>query len=281
MMLDAESAPSGAVSPETQKILDDLRSEGNTIEGDQPAAAPLQEEAVHEEPVDKATEEIVVDRSHKEPALIPAWEHKVAEKRWLKEREALEAELQELRAKPTEENRAAVRKTADNIRELAEQHGLIIDESQEQFFKALLSRAVPEDVSLKLEALERDRQLSFLEAQFEAEFRKDVAPLLTEKYGELDAEQLVALKRKLHDTAFTETYAKVPLKKVFIAEESEFKIDRPQPKDTIKAAKSGKSRTVEIDFESVDEDAFRRMTPEEIERYTEHQIKREGGHRWR
>jgi hypothetical protein len=139
---------------------------------------------------------------------------------------------------------------------------------------------VPQDVSKKLEALERDRQIAFLEAQYEDEFARDVAPLLQERYG-LDSTQLAGLKSKLHDIAFTDTYAKVPLRKVFLAEESELKLQPNQPRETVKPTKSGKTRSVSIDFDAVDEDTFARMTPDQVEEYSKHQIDKSGGRKWR
>lgn len=296
-----ESQENGSVSPETQEILNQLRSEGHDIEGDRPAEpqeapvspqdAPQSTEAPEPEEVplqvktsDTEANKAHVDRTTKEPALIPAWEHKVAEKRWQKENETLRAELEALKANPTQANQQAVTQSVQNLKGLAQQYGLELDEAQEKFFSALLEHAVPtelRDASKKLEALERDRTISFLEAQYEQEFNQDVVPLLREKYGELDGSTLAELKAKLHNTAFTETYAKVPLRKVFLAEESEFKLTPAEPRSTVQPGKSGKTRSVSVDFDSVDEDAFARMTPEEVERYTQHQINKAGGRRWR
>ena len=271
-----EGAQDTSVSPETQAILDELRKEGHTLEGDT-AEVEVPEPS---QPEPEQTE-VPVDRAPKEPAMIPAWEHKVAEKRWEKEREQLQSDLEALRANPTQANQEAVSNAALNLKELAEQNGLVLDPAQERFFSALLQNVVPQDVTKKLEALEADRQRAFLETQYEQEFSRDVEPLLRERYGDVPASKLAELKAKLHDTAFTETYAKVPLRKVFLAEESEFKLERNEPHHTVQAVKSGKTRATQVDYDKVDEDTFRRMTPDEIEKYTEWQIERSGGRRWR
>lgn len=293
MSNEVESPASDSVSQETQQILAQLRSEGHEIAGDAPVetpeAKPEETPAPKEVPSQEAKPEaetpvVPVDRTPKEPALIPAWEHKVAEKRWQKENETLRAELEALKANPTQANQQAVAQSAENLKELAQQYGLELDESQEKFFSALLSKAVPSDLkdaSKKLEALERERTIAFLENQYETEFNQDVVPLLREKYGELDGNTLAELKAKLHNTAFSETYAKVPLKKVFLAEESEFKLTPNEPRSTVQPGKSGKTRSVSIDFDSVDEETFAKMTPEDIERYTKHQIDKSGGRKWR
>jgi hypothetical protein len=297
MSNEVESPENGSVSPETQAILDQLKAEGHTIEGQEatepteapvsPLNAPEAEETTKEVDVplqekqsDTEANKAPVDRAPREPSLIPAWEHKVAEKRWDKEKSELLSTIEQLKAHPTNANQQAVAQQAGNLRELAQQYGLELDESQEKFFSALLSKAVPQDVSQKLEALERDRQITFLEAQYEDEFNKDVAPLLQERYG-LDSTQLAGLKSKLHDVAFTDTYAKVPLRKVFLAEESEFKLQPNQQHETVKPTKSGKTRSASIDFDEVDEETFARMSPEEVERYSKHQIDKSGGRKWR
>lgn len=291
MEKEVESPENDSVSPETQEILAELRKDGHEIAGDAPQEEPETPEVSEPEQVlsqedepEAETQEVPVDRTPKEPALIPAWEHKVAEKRWQRENEQLKAELEALKANPTPANQQAVAQSAENLRELAQQYGLELDDSQEKFFSALLSKAVPselKDASKKLEALERERTIAFLENQYETEFNQDVVPLLREKYGELDGSTLAELKAKLHNTAFSETYAKVPLKKVFLAEESEFKLTPNEPRSTVQPGKSGKTRSVSVDFDSVDEETFARMSPEDIERYTKHQIDKAGGRKWR
>jgi hypothetical protein len=270
----------GPVSQETEAVLAELRKEGYELEGEAPVETkeePAPEKAEEPEVPSQEEPQEPVDRAPREPALIPAWEHKVAEKRWEKEREQLQSQLEQLRAQPTQPTQEQAR----DLRSLAQQYGLALDESQERFFSALLQQAVPQDVTLKLEALERDRQVAYLESQYEQEFNKDVAPLLRERYGEVAEEKLAELKAKLHDTAFSETYAKVPLRKVFLAEEDTFKLQRMEPQTTVQAVKGGKTRAIHVDYDSVDEETFRRMSPEDVEKYTEHMIAKSGGRAWR
>jgi hypothetical protein len=278
-MDEKNEGTTGPVSPETEAVLAELRKEGFDVDGGAPPVVeePTEEpQAPSQEPPEETKEEYTVNRSQKEPALIPAWEHKVAEKRWEKEREQLQSQIEALSVKPQ-----TTPQEASNLRELAQQYGLVLDESQERFFDALLRKAVPEDVGKKLQALEHDRQVAFLEQQYEQEFAHDVAPLLRERYGEVTEDKLAELKAKLHKTAFTETYAKVPLKKVFLAEQDTFNLERTEPKATVQAGKSGKTRATQVDYDSIDEDAFRRMSPEDVDKYTEYMIQRNGGRRWR
>lgn len=271
---------------ETAELLKSLENEGETAtqEAETPEevvpSQPEQEqqEVVEEQKVEtpEVPETQHVDRVPKEPALMPAWEHKVAQKNWEKEREQLTQELEQLRANPTQQNREQVAQSAGNLREMAQQYGLELDERQEQFFQSLVSQAtaVPEQLIKKLEALEQDGQRAFLETQYDNEFMKDVQPIL----GEIPANQVTELKQKLHDLAFSEQYAKVPLKKVFLAEQETLKVTPAQHKVSMDTTKQGKSRTVVTDYSNLTEDDVEKLSPEEFEKYAD---SLEGKNKWR
>lgn len=264
---------------ETAELLKSLENEGETVENaETPAEEPVVETQEASEVPSQEQEEVYVpvDRVPKEPALMPAWEHKVAQKNWEKEREQLTQELEALRANPTQQNREQVMQSAGNLREMASQYGLELDERQERFFQSLVSQAtaVPEQLTKKLEALEQDRQIAYLETQYENEFLKDVAPLL----AEVPTEQQAELKRKLHDLAFSEAYAKVPLKKVFLAEQDTFNVAPTRHKVSMDTTKQGKSRTVVTDYSNLSEDDVAKLSPEEFEKYADNL---EGKSKWR
>lgn len=269
------------VDAETLALLKDLEAEGETVETTE---TPIEEPTVEKqeaevlskesEPVHEVTAPI--DRAPKEPSLIPAWQHKVAEKNWEKEREQLTRELEELKQNPTQQNRQNVAQSVGNLREMAQEYGLELDERQERFFQTLVSQAtaVPEQLTKKLEALEQDRQIAYLETQYENEFLKDVAPML----AEVPASQQAELKRKLHDLAFSEQYAKVPLKKVFLAEQDTFNVIPTRHKVSMDTTKQGKSRTVVTDYSNLSEADVENLSPEEFERYAD---SLEGKSKWR
>jgi hypothetical protein len=212
-----------------------------------------------------------VDRVPKEPSLVPAWQVKIAEKKWEKEREQLTQELEAMRANPTPANRENVAQTARNVREMAQQFGLELDDRQEQFFQTLVSnKGVPEHLTRELEALKQDRQIAYLETQYENEFLKDVAPLVPET-------QHAELRQKLHDLAFSEQYAKVPLKKVFLAEQDTLNVPT-QRKVSMDTTKQGKSRTVLTDYSNLSEADVEKLSPEEFEKYAD---SLEGKSKWR
>jgi hypothetical protein len=265
---------------ETAQLLKDLQEEGETVETTKEEVetetpevlsqeVETKEEAVEVEP---EVETQPVDRVPKEPSLMPAWEHKVAQKKWEQEREQLTQELEAMKANPTPANRENVAQTARNVREMAQQFGLELDDRQEQFFQTLVSNtAVPEHLTRELEALKQDRQIAYLETQYENEFLKDVAPLVPET-------QHAELRQKLHDLAFSEQYAKVPLKKVFLAEQDTLNVIPSQRKVSMDTTKQGKSRTVLTDYSNLSEADVEKLSPEEFEKYAD---SLEGKSKWR
>lgn len=268
---------------ETAQLLKDLQEEGETVEAtaetetpEVPSQEEQNEEVVETEVETPEVETQPVDRVPKEPALMPAWEHKVAEKKWNKEREQLTQELEALRANPTPANRENVAQTARNVREMAQQFGLELDDRQEQFFQSLVqtTTAVPEHLTKELEALKQERQIAYLETQYENEFLKDVAPLL----AGVPETQHAELRQKLHDLAFSEQYAKVPLKKVFLAEQDTLNVTPSQRKVSMDTTKQGKSRTVLTDYSNLSEADVEKLSPEEFEKYAD---SLEGKSKWR
>lgn len=266
---------------ETAQLLKDLQEEGETVETTQEEVETETPEVLSQEVVEAKVETPEVeappiDRVPKEPALMPAWEHKVAQKKWEQEREQLNQELEALRANPTQANRENVAQTARNVRELAEQFGLELDDRQEQFFQTLIqtTTAVPEHLTRKIEAPKQEMQIAYLETQYENEFLKDVVPLL----AEVPETQHAELRQKLHDLAFSEQYAKVPLKKVFFAEQDTLNVIPTQRRVSMDTTKQGKSRTVVTDYSNLSEADVEKLSPEEFEKYAD---SLEGKSKWR
>lgn len=266
---------------DTDEVLKELQAEGNEIEGMEPKAeepepeVPSQQEPEEAETVvetePEAPEPKEVNRSPKEPTLIPAWKAKIAEDRLAKENEALKQQLEALQNNPTPENKQEVQDRMDDIRAIAEAEGLQLDDAQERFFNKLAAtltqKAVPQDLLKNVEAFQQHQQIAQLEAEYNQEFTRDIVPLVKEKYGDLPEKELATLSKKLHDLAFTDTYAKVPLKKVFLAESDDLKIT--PPKDGIVTHKSGRTRNADIDLSSIDEESFKSLDGDTLDKFIE------------
>jgi len=273
---------------DTDEVLEELQKEGFEVEGkteaeepEQPQEEPEGEPEVVEEPEEKETDEQEtvepVDRVPKEPTLIPAWKAKIAEERLSKENATLKAQLEAYQNNPTVENRKSIEEGVNDIRQLANEYGLQIDENQEQFFKALVKnvqKTVPDDVLNDVKAFQQQQQINYLETQYEKEF-SEITPIIKEKYGELSDEQLTTLRNKLHDIAFTEQYAKVPLSKIFKAEADD--LGYKPVKQAPVFSKSGKTRNTDIDLHNVDEDTFANLPDDQIDAFIQQKA---GNRKW-
>lgn len=256
-------------------VLAELQAEGFSMEGSTPEV-PSQKEPTHET-VEEPTQtpeapEIpaeVIDRKPKEPTLVPAWKAKIAQEKLEKENEELRRQIETLQKSPTQANEQATQASIDNIRDLAEQAGLVLDDSQEMFFKqiaaAIAEKAAPKEMIQTLQAYQQQQHINYLESQFDQEFSKEVLPTIKAQYGDIPEQEMATIRTKLHDLAFTEQYSKVPLAKIFKAEVDDIGI-RPS-KQTVHTPKSGKTRGTEIDFSQMDESSFSQMSDEQIDAY--------------
>lgn len=272
---------------DTDEVLKELQAEGYEMPGQEPAEQPQEEVAPsqqepeeqeqHEEVAE--TETRVIDRAPKEPTLIPAWKAKITEERLAKENETLRQQIEALQRNPTQENRQEVQQSIADIRQLAQEEGLELDERQERFFNKLYGEltknAVPQDLIKNVEAFQQHQQIAQLEQEYNNEFSNDVLPLIKEQYGELPEKELATLRQKLHDTAFTEAYAKVPLKEIFIMKSRELNIKTP--KETIVTHKSGRTRNADIDLSNVDEATFATLDGEALDAFLEKKAARGDG----
>jgi len=259
---------------DTDEVLKELQAEGNEIAGQEPTKepepeVPSQQEPEVTEPETPTEEPKEIDRTPKEPTLIPAWKAKIAEDRLAKENEALKQQIEALQKNPTPENKQDVQASIDNIRALAEEEGLELDDKQERFFNkmatALAQKAVPQDFIKDVQAFQQHQIKQQLEAEYTQEFSQDVLPLIKERYGDLPEKELATLSKKLHDLAFTDQYAKVPLKKVFLAESDDLKVT-PQ-KQGIVTHKSGRTRNADIDLSNIDEESFKSLDGDTLDKF--------------
>lgn len=253
-------------------VLAELQAEGFTMDGKEPEVPSQQEptqETVEEPKETPEAPEIpaeVIDRKPKEPTLVPAWKAKIAQEKLEKEIEDLRRQIETIHKPASEQTTQA---SIDNIRQLAEQAGVELDDRQEVFFKqianAIAEKAAPKDMMQTLQAYQQQQHINYLESQFDQEFAKEVLPRLQAQYGDIPEQELATLRTKLHDLAFTEQYAKVPLAKIFKAEADEIGIRPAKP--SVHAPKSGKTRGTDINFSQMDESSFGQLSDEQIDAY--------------
>jgi hypothetical protein len=278
----------GAVAPNSieAEAIAELQKEGHVIgehqpipnDGeikDQPAPSkndePKKEEPPKDEPKDQPKDEPKGSEPVKRtPTMVEAWKLKVAED----QKASLEKDLNDLKTKVEELSKqkapvtdAQKEELADDIKKIAEETGMdetsitrIADVISKKFEAKLPSKDVESTVKKLQEERELEKQLN----EYSNEFEKDVLPLL-EEY-QLSGDALSNLKNTLKDYAFSEIYAKVPLKEIFVIKQSEFNLSQPKKSSEGKGIKTRATDSV-IDIDNISEDDFAKLPAEKIEEF--------------
>jgi len=237
---------------------------GQVVETKIPKEEPKKEETKSEPKKEEKTE-----KPAKEPSKTETWRVRVQENKWEKEKEEMQnefktqvAELQQKveelsKSKMTVSEKAEI---ADEIEEIAKEFGL--DDANKNLIKKLEQSilkkvSLPKEVAAKIEGFESERIAINQEKQFNSEFETDVLPLIRAEYPNISDSSLSEVKAKILETAFREEYLKVPLKKIFKAEQDELGISEVPHKKGLETSKSGQNRATEtVDFDKMDEETF-------------------------
>lgn len=268
-----------APKSETEEALAELQKEGYEVEGQQPADNPEGEEKSdpvppkeESKPEDKPKEETPREETpedkpkvERKPLMVEAWKLKVAED----QKAGLEKSLAEVQTKLDELSKqkgpvSEAQKTdiADDIKAISEEYGVDPDFTQ-KITDTILKKALPSaEVAKTLEQIQEERELEKQDNLFNKEFENDVLPLVKEH--NLPDQALSQLKKSLKDLAFSETYAKVPLKEIFKLKEDTF--DLKGPKKSAEG-KGVKARPEIVDLDNVSEEQFAQMSPEQVEEF--------------
>lgn len=262
------NANEGAPAPDSleAKALAELEKEGHVVEGKEPpetkeepkAPTPPKEEVKEEEP---AKEEPKPERT---PQMVETWKLRVAEE----QKAALQAKLDELTKQKDPVNKTqaiAITEDVEAIIKEAEANG-----TDGTFLRKLAASIIskaqpPAEIVQTLESLKKERELEKQLNVYQAEFEKDVLPLVKE-YNLPDT-ALLKLRQTLKDYAFSETYAKVPLREIFKIKEGELDLKAPKRSSESKGVKARASDVV--DLNNLDEEAFGKLTPAQIEQFVD------------
>lgn len=261
-----------------EQALAELEKEGHVIEGkEQPAPdndpkEPAKEEPKKDEPKEIPKEEPKADpKPDRTPTMVEAWKLKVAED----QKSGLEKQVNELQSKLEELSKQKSPITSSQKEDVAEDVEVIIKKAEaagqdgtflRELATTILNKAKPSaDIEKKLASIEQERALEKQLSAYSNEFETDVIPLV--KDMNLSDSALSELKLKLRDYAFSETYAKVPLKEIFRIKEGEFEIKAPKKSSEGKAPKTRQNQTVDVD--QIDEEAFKNLPPEQVEQFVQ------------
>ena len=286
----SEHAPTAPVVSDTAKqVLEQMAKDGATIEGAPsnvaiPEKAPKVEAKVEAkaeaEAPEKPTEAPKEPKVERQPSLMPTWQHKVAEKKMEKEISELKeqiAKLSQAKGDTAVQTEAAI----DEVDALAEKYNLddsgkgLVRELQESILKKL---GPSKDLQEKVQALDNEKKAIEQQKFFDQEFNNDVLPALKAEYPDISEAALAEVKDKLLERAFTEVYAKIPLKKVYLAEKDDLKVSEAPKRKSGETGKSGKERGSDtVDFDHLSEDDFSKLSPDQMLKFSQHQAKKGGG----
>lgn len=259
----------GNPAPESleAKVLAELEKEGNEIEGKKQLELKKEETPIipKEEVKETPKEEKPEEKPHRQPTMVEAWKLKVAED----QKASLEKDLTDLKAKVEDlfKQKAPITKEQkteiqDDIKAIADEAGVDAD-FLTKFADTILKKAKPsEDIQKTLKEFQEEKELAKQENLFSKEFEADVLPIV-EEYN-LSGQALSQLKKSIKDFAFSETYAKVPLKEIFKLKEDTFELKAPKKSSE---GKGIKHRSENVDLDNLDEEKFKNLTDEQIEKF--------------
>lgn len=285
---EPQFVPKGADS----EIIAQMRKEGMEIPGDEtpekkPEVTPEPEkkpEEKKEEPDPKPGEKKDgEDGEEHDPdrpiRTIPVWKHKDQlkdmERKHQEEIQGIRTEFQgkidELSKKPLEERVD----TSDDVKELADEFGIApeaISRLADRIARNVRSSIkLPEDVSKKLEAFqERERQVTE-EQGFEKEW-ENATDFIRKENKDLSDAEISAVKAKVKELAYTETYARYRLTDILRLESANL-----LPQKGRKTAEPGKGGSQAgdkvVDYSKITDDDLKNMSSAEFEKYSEFMAK--------
>ena len=286
MSIENEGLPTPG-SIEAQALAE-LAKEGHDIEGTKPAEdikpkeeksleEPKKQETPKEEPKKeelKTEDKPLVERK---PHMVETWKLRVAEE----QKESMAKELADLRSKVDELSKKGPIDQTKKV-ELADDIEAVIKKAEDAGTDGTILRELANSIINKvkpatdvLTKLQEERELEKQLDSYEKEFDSDVLPLVKE-YN-LSDDALSKIRKDLRDIAFSDTYAKVPLKEIFKIKADAFDLKTPKRSSETKSVKTRASDVV--DLENIDEDTFKNLSPEQVEKVVQFKTTSSGWNR--
>ena len=181
------------------------------------------------------------------PKLIPAYKHETFKSQSEQREKALKAKIENLESELS--NKTEVQSN-DEIKKFAEDNGV-----EESLVAGILKlTGIPKlkkEFDEKLSKLERERSESVQDKEFEKDYEKSVIPLLEEQG--VPKEKWNEAKKMLKDLAFSEDYAKTPLKVIFKGVDDFEEFIPKEKRKSIEGGRSGARGTGATDKKDVND----------------------------
>lgn len=290
---------------ETQKILDEIKKDEDTLplepNAEQPKPEIKPEPAKPEEKVEPKVEEAgnkkpddeqKPEEKRRDPKFIPAWVHEVDKAAKEKEILKLQSEIERLtksgnKAPVEGEEQKGSEDSYKDVDAAAEKAGIDKDFARTMYDLANKNKGeLPEEVANDLKAarqLREDREIQAEEVQFSSDFDSKIVPLIKAEYGDDVPQATIAqIKGELKAKAYTKEYAQVPYSTIYKGEDQFRDVIAPLKK----GAENGRGGTMitvvdgardgEIDLtKPLLDDVLKTLTDEQFEKYSDNMAKYE------
>ena len=261
--------PAPVTPAEEQKPKPEVKSPDETKPEAKPEAKPELKPEENKEQKPKIEEQKVERKVQHVP--LPKY---LDTERQLKEAQAKIEELSKNGAKPSEEK---IADATEAVKTLVDKFGYDEENAKQlvEVFKTMIpGQTISPEVKKAMEALPLlDKMRSDLEKQQEtAVFDQDFSKSVLANFPHLDK-----YKDQIKEMAYSEVYAKTPLRAVALAFMDAEGISQ-KPADVITSEKpgGGSNKGAEtIDFDNITDDQFNKLTPEQQDQFFAHQEKKE------
>lgn len=300
------------VAPETKALMDNIRQQGHSFDGDKPAEpvkeAPKDPENSQKEPEkepEKTEEKKAEKTPERKPREIPAFQVEIDKKRVEKAHneeknalatriDSLEAGVKSILEKLTEKANITAPEQA-NIEQEIEELSNKLDTGEitmKDYTKKVielsaksLSKAEKAEITTelqtklsKIDELEKEGQLAKEEKEFSNDFDKSIIPVIKKDYPHASDEDITAIKAKFHNFYFDSRYITLSSLEIYKLQKEEFEKEiSPEPRGSVEAGTRGAvgRETRTIDLDNVSEDDYKKMTPEEQKKVMDYKIAKE------
>jgi hypothetical protein len=272
------------------------------IEEPKPEETPKEEKA--EDPKGESEEEPHHEEKGKErkPREMPIWKHEVEKKQLLKraeeESKLLREELNKFKSEFDEYKRVGSRteiadkkeEITDKLSDLAKKYD--IDDSFIKDFTREILQSIPkpqqtdysEDIKDKLKAVEELREESRKKQEdyeFQTSFQKTIIPKIREEYPNASEEDIGRVKNEIQKHYFNEKYITLDIDEIYSLKKADVSSFLPsQKKNPAEKGTRGVSRGEKaIDYESITEEQYAKMSSEDQEKVEAFLIQRERSRR--
>ena len=194
------------------------------------------------------------------PKVIELYKHKIAEKKWNKEKEEFLSTIKKLEGNPKKDTKEISKDVDAKIKQFAKDNKMDVS-----VLKGILDLVAKpkEDTSLRtdIDKMKSERIAQQQSARFDKDFDKTIVPILEK--AKISKDDYKDIKQSLHDKAFTKELAKTPIDMIFRGDKF---FDRFKPSNSDKKGFESGKKGLKGDKDIKDKTP-KEMTSKEFDEY--------------